>query len=121
MEHIETRQVDGHTIEIYDLGAKRSRTGKAIERYVGKLDGQWDWTERRNRLDVVRALTAQVTPDVPAVKTPTRGWSKYSRPSDTVGEYMRDSFGLTSPAAARGECHFCGQPLNRRGYCDECQ
>lgn len=77
---------------------------------------------------------ARVTPqqDTPQQKSTTppaatqsagrTGWSKYSRNRnrDQAGGYLADSFGLTSPATARGECHYCGQRLNRRGECEEC-
>lgn len=60
---------------------------------------------------------------IPGNVTGQTGWSKYSRRGgrDQVGGYLADSFGLTSPATAHGECHFCGQRLDRRGECDECR
>ena len=92
---------------------------------LGRISGRGeDWLEnmsKRELADCEREIERRRPAPVTSGSAGRTGWSRYSRNRDQVGGYMADSFGLTSPASARRECHYCGGPLNRGGYCDQCQ
>ena len=100
---------------------------------LGEISGRGeDWLEmmsnadeRRCEQEIERRRRRAAAPARTTGGTAGRtGWSRYSRGRssrlDQAGGYIADSWGLTSPAATRGECHYCGGPLVR-GECRECR
>jgi hypothetical protein len=71
-------------------------------------DGSWENFNRSQAREFEAAIAAHGKPTPAAA--PRR-----DRQADCVASLA----GLAGPTAT-GRCHYCGQPLNRRGYCEEC-
>lgn len=70
-------------------------------------DGTWETFNRGQAREFEAAIEAHAPAIAPA---PRR-----DRQADRVANLT----GLPTPKAT-GRCHYCGQPLNRRGQCEEC-
>lgn len=71
-------------------------------------EGYWENFNRGQASEFEAAVRAHAQPAV--VPAPPR-----DRQADRVAHLA----GLPAPKAT-GRCHYCGQPLNRRGQCEEC-
>jgi hypothetical protein len=93
------------------------RVGEPVE--VTKADGETVWVVPTKIMD---ERTAQ------GIATRTATFRREStpaaeRPVYPVRDRVADAVGgmLGQPAGkATGRCHYCGLPLNRTGYCEEC-
>lgn len=55
----------------------------------------------------------------PKIVTPDAAQSTVPPTRDRAADHVAHMIGLP-PARNDGRCHYCGLPLNRRGYCEEC-
>lgn len=71
-------------------------------------DSYWENFNAAKKRDFEAAMERHAAP---AAAAPTQ--------FDRTANHVADAIGLPAPKAT-GRCHYCGQPLNRRGHCEEC-
>jgi hypothetical protein len=104
----------GYAVEVTEGSSKIfyfENTGWDVNAALNWGRSEIDRIDRRRAFD---ARVAALTEAAPAA-TPTTATGTADRQASNVARLL----GVPTPTAT-GHCHYCGQPLNRRGECEEC-